>query len=181
LEELEVDLLRNRARQPDAIKVIIYESLGKNLKVKKVSKKFTQLFAELDMNNDGVISAAELKPLAEKMANEKGISQTDLKRLFEHIDANHNGEISKEEFEAFLSQVRSILSLHLSSRLCRVGVFVGTDYTDVFPNAFHGSHHLAFVRFSLLRQDQKARTIFLHSPDADLVRKWYGVITAAKQ
>ena len=127
-----MDLLQNRAGQPDAIKVKIYESLGKNLQVKKVSKKFSQLFAELDVNNDGVISAAELKPLAEKLAKEKGTSKTDLQRLFDHIDANHNGEISREEFEAFLSQVRSTLSSHLSLRLCRVGVSVGSDYIDVF-------------------------------------------------
>lgn len=185
-----MDLLKNRAGQPDAIKVMIYESLGKNLQVKKVSKKFTQLFAELDVNNDGVISAAELKPLAEKLAKEKGtsqadLSQTDLKRLFDHIDSNHNGEISREEFEAFLSQVQSILSSHLSSRLCRVGVSVGSDSDYVlFPvsliNAFHGSHHPAFV-FFLLRQAPTARTIFLRSQDADLVKKWYGLITAAKR
>jgi hypothetical protein len=132
LEELEVDLLKNRTGQPDAIKVKIYESLGRNLQVKRVSKKFTQLFAELDVNHDGVISAAELKPLAEKLAKEKGTSQTDLQRLFDHIDANHNGEISREEFEAFLIQVRSTLPSHLSSRLCRVGVSVGSDYIEVF-------------------------------------------------
>ena len=110
VDELELELLTNRVDKEDAIKVMIYEALGKNkgtfiptAQLRNVDRNITQLFSGLDVDGDGVLSVDELKPMAKKMA--KGTSQLDVERMFHNMDANGNGEISKDEFATFFSEV----------------------------------------------------------------------------
>eukprot|EP00802_Teleaulax_amphioxeia_P007290 Tamp_07296.p1 GENE.Tamp_07296~~Tamp_07296.p1 ORF type:complete len:564 (-),score=102.91 Tamp_07296:839-2497(-) len=121
VEELELELLTNRAEQADAIKVMIYETLGKKkgiliptAQLRNVDRKITQLFSGLDVNGDGVLSVDELKPMAKKMAH--ATSQLDVERMFHKMDANGNGEISRDEFAAFFGEAAKAQTIYLQSQ-----------------------------------------------------------------
>jgi len=190
VEELELELLTNRAEQADAIKVMIYETLGKKkgiliptAQLRNVDRKITQLFSGLDVNGDGVLSVDELKPMAKKMAH--ATSQLDVERMFHKMDANGNGEISRDEFAAFFGEVSVyaviVFVYSLQSGCVRALCWDYADFSLCLPSPnTTNTHTIAVVACSLCPQAAKAQTIYLQSQDPALVRKWYDMLICAK-
>lgn len=57
----------------------------------QMADRVAKMIAQMDENDDGELQADEMKP----RGRERG-----MERMFEHADADENGEISQEEFEA---------------------------------------------------------------------------------
>ncbi len=58
-----------------------------------------ELFDFFDKNSDGVISRSELIELVDVLLSERGLGKS--AGIMKEFDANHNGVIEYEEFEAF--------------------------------------------------------------------------------
>jgi hypothetical protein len=82
-------------------------------------KHVRELFTKLDANRDGVVTRAEVDALHQKMVSamnlaggmqkrlaEHGIMMGDRSAIFDRLDANHDGNISRQEFMAAQPQVR---------------------------------------------------------------------------
>jgi Ca2+-binding EF-hand superfamily protein len=63
---------------------------------------YAATFEIVDMNKDGHISAAELKLLMKALGEE--ITEETAAEVVQKMDANGDGEISLEEFAAYMSQ-----------------------------------------------------------------------------
>ena len=82
-------------------------------------KHVRELFTKLDANRDGVVTRAEVDALHQKMMSamnlaggmqkrlaEHGIMMGDRGAIFDRLDVNHDGNISRQEFMAAQPQVR---------------------------------------------------------------------------
>jgi Ca2+-binding EF-hand superfamily protein len=82
-------------------------------------KHVRDLFAKLDTNRDGYITREEVDSLHQKMAGamamagdmprrlaEHGVMMGDRGAMFDRLDTNHDGSISRQEFMAGRPQVR---------------------------------------------------------------------------
>lgn len=82
-------------------------------------KHVRDLFAKLDTNRDGVVTREEVDALRQKMMGamgmagdgekrlgEHGIMMGDRNQIFDRLDTNHDGSISRQEFASAAPQVR---------------------------------------------------------------------------
>ena len=82
-------------------------------------KHVREMFAKLDSNRDGVVTREEVEALHQKMVGamamagdwqkrlaDRGIMMGDRNAIFDRLDANHDGNISRQEFTAAHSQIR---------------------------------------------------------------------------
>ena len=82
-------------------------------------KHVTDMFARLDTNRDGFITKPEVEALHQKMEGamamggdwqkrlaERGITTGDRGAMFDRLDTNHDGNISRQEFMSGQGQVR---------------------------------------------------------------------------
>jgi Ca2+-binding EF-hand superfamily protein len=78
-----------------------------------------KLFAHLDSNRDGFITRDEIEALHQRIMGkvgemagmehrfaERGMKPLDRRAMFDQLDANHDGSISREEFMAARQQIR---------------------------------------------------------------------------
>jgi len=85
----------------------------------EVVKHVSEMFAKLDTNKDGYITKAEVDALHQKMEGamamagdwqkrlaDRGIMMGDRNQIFDRLDTNHDGSISRQEFVAGQGQVR---------------------------------------------------------------------------
>jgi len=82
-------------------------------------KHVREMFAKLDTNRDGVVTREEIDALHQKMMGamgmagdmerrlgERGIMMGDKNAIFDRLDTNHDGSISRQEFTSAAPQVR---------------------------------------------------------------------------
>ena len=82
-------------------------------------KHVRNMFAKLDTNRDGIVTRDEVEALHQKMMSamgvagdmqkrlaDRGITMGDGNAIFDRLDSNHDGSISRQEFTAGHSQVR---------------------------------------------------------------------------
>lgn len=94
-----VSLERNRKRNAQLagrFRSVLQAANKKGLKTEDV-------FAHLDQDKGGSISTKELSEGIRKLPHFKSLSDEDIAGLIEMLDADHNGEISMEEFIDFVS------------------------------------------------------------------------------
>ena len=85
----------------------------------EVSEHITKMFAKLDANHDGFITKDEIEAVHAKMdaamakmgdvhkrLAESGIMMGDRGQIFDQLDTNHDGNISRQEFMAKRPEVR---------------------------------------------------------------------------
>jgi hypothetical protein len=85
----------------------------------EVAKHVAELFARLDTNHDGFITKEEVEAIHQKMMGAMGMARDMASRMPEHempmpdrgamfdrLDTNHDGNISRQEFMASKPQVR---------------------------------------------------------------------------
>src|SRR5437868_4825258 len=85
----------------------------------EVAKHATELFAKLDTNRDGFVTKDEVEAIHRKMMGamgmahdmatrfpEGGMPMPDRSAMFDRLDANHDGVISRQEFMAAKPEVR---------------------------------------------------------------------------
>jgi len=85
----------------------------------EVLKHVSEMFAKLDTNKDGYITKPEVDALRQRMEGamgtagdiqrrmaDRGIMMGDRNQIFDRLDTNHDGSISRQEFMAGQGQVR---------------------------------------------------------------------------
>ena len=95
----------------------------------EVVKHVRDMFAKLDINRDGFITRQEVDALHQKMVGamgtagdmqqrlaEHGIMMGDRGAMFDRLDTNHDGNISRQEFMARQPEVRQERVMILSNR-----------------------------------------------------------------
>jgi Ca2+-binding EF-hand superfamily protein len=95
----------------------------------EVVRHVSDMFARLDTNKDGYITRGEVDALHQKMVGamgmagdmqhrlaERGIMMGDRSAIFDRLDTNHDGNISRQEFMAGHGQAREARVMILSNR-----------------------------------------------------------------
>ena len=76
--------------------------------MKETSDVAKKVFEEYDKNNDGHLTAEELKPLLEKVAETLNLPKAtdeDVKKGMDQLDLNKNGLLEFNEFFHFFQEV----------------------------------------------------------------------------
>jgi Ca2+-binding EF-hand superfamily protein len=114
----------------------------------EVARHVAELFARLDTNRDGFVTKDEVEAIHRKMMgamgmahdmatrfHEGGMPMPDRGAMFDRLDANHDGSISRQEFMAGKPQVREerVMIMH-----------GGPDGAPGAPGdiEMHGMHHM---------------------------------------
>ena len=95
----------------------------------EAARHVRDMFAKLDTNRDGFVTKAEVDALHQKMEGamamagdwqkhlaDRGIMVGDRGAMFDRLDTNHDGNISRQEFMAGQGQVRQERVMILSNR-----------------------------------------------------------------
>lgn len=69
--------------------LIVLPAASRGQELKGVAKRVADIFAEIDVNHDGVIDQSEID----------GANKPAFKKLLAHGDANHDGKIDSKEFD----------------------------------------------------------------------------------
>ena len=104
-----------RAPQPPRVMIMSDRVMTRD----EVVKHVTDMFAKLDSNHDGYITREEMDAFHKKMEGamamagdwqkrlaDHGIMMGDRGAMFDRLDTNHDGNISRQEFMAGRSEVR---------------------------------------------------------------------------
>ncbi|GLJ36366.1 hypothetical protein SUGI_0730020 [Cryptomeria japonica] len=105
------------------IKIINGSQLRKFLADDKLLQEVTHLFEELDVNKDGKVSKAELRPLFESKGSEWGLPPPEANdtvvllydQVFASVDQDHSGQLERNEFEVLIKGILETFAEQLAA------------------------------------------------------------------
>lgn len=75
----------------------------------EVEKRIAERFAEADANKDGAVTSEELKAAVDKRLADAHAKMAEMRaRMFDRLDADKNGAISRAEWDAHQAQMMSM-------------------------------------------------------------------------
>lgn len=85
--------------------LVIIGRIMRYMKSNNLKKELNEAFDTMDINKNGTLELDELKKYMKKKVKELKTNNNDLKILFDSIDADNDGHITKKEMFDFLEKI----------------------------------------------------------------------------